>query len=84
MISKLHWALEHGSTVWPKASTFARPKIPVQTHKSYERILQVIQEAQGTGSRRWLTFGLFVLSLFGKLSPSKIAVVQSHHHLCTR
>ena len=52
MIPKPIWALEHGSTVWLKALTSVPPKIPVQTHKSYEPILKVIQEAQGTGSRR--------------------------------
>ena len=53
MILKPIWALEHGSTVWSKASTSVPPRIPVQTHKSYEPILRVgvIQEAQGTGSQ---------------------------------
>ena len=75
IIPKPIWTLEHRSTVWPKASTFTRPKIPFQTHKSYEPILRVIQEAQGSDNRRYLTFGLSVLSLFVKSSSSKIAVV---------
>ena len=51
MIPKPIWALEHGSIVLPKASTFASPRILVQTHKSYKPILRVIQETQGTGSQ---------------------------------
>ena len=39
VIPKPIWALEHGSKVWPKASTFTRPKISIQTHRGYEPIL---------------------------------------------
>ena len=46
MTPKPIWALEHGSTVWPKASTFTRPRFLVQTRKSYQPKFRVIQEAQ--------------------------------------
>ena len=81
IIPKPIWALEHGSTVWPKALTSTRPKISIQTRKGNEPILS---EAQGLDSRRQFTFGLSVLSLSSRSSPSKIAVVQSLRHLCAR
>ena len=44
MIPKPIWALDHGSIVWSKGLTFIPPRIPVQTHKSYEPMLRIIQE----------------------------------------
>ena len=81
IIPKPIWALEHGLTVWPKALTSTRPRISIQTRKGNEPILS---EAQGLDSRCQFTFGLSVLSLSSRSSPSKIAVVQSLRHLCAR
>ena len=49
IIPKPIWALEHGSTVWPKALNFARPKIQVQTYKSYEPILKSYSRSPRNG-----------------------------------
>ena len=81
IIPKPIWALQHGSIVWPKASTSTWPKISIQTRKGNEPILS---ETQGLDSRQQFTFGLSVLSLSVRSSLSKTAVVQSLRCLCTR
>ena len=75
------WTPEYGSTIWPKASTSIRPKLSIQTCKSNKPILS---EGQGPDSQDWFTYDLLVLSLPGKLAPSKTMVVQSLHRLCAR
>ena len=81
IIPKPIWALECGSTVWPKTQTFTWPKISIQARKGNNPILS---KAQGLDSQEQFKFGLSVLSLPGKSASSKIAVVQSPHRLCAQ
>ena len=81
VLPKPIWALKHGSTVWPKASTFTRPKISIQTRKGYEPILNYsrsLRTEQPTLVHIWP----FSVVLVRQVVTEQIAIIQSLRRLC--